>query len=164
MKTLNRICALVVLSAMAAGAQAEGEVRLENRVQKVEYFTNDQGETESRLVEPAAVVPGDELRYTISFENVSADVTVDAGSVVITNPIPPQVRYLEGSAFGAGTRISYSADLGETWGEPDDLVVVGDDGSERVATPAEYTHIRWVFEPALEPGQQGSVSFRARLR
>lgn len=164
MTTSKKICALVVLSVMTVGALADDEVRLENRVQKVEYFTNEQGETESRLVEPASVVPGNEVRYTISFENVSEDVVVDAGSVVITNPIPPQVVYLEGSAFGAGTAITYSADMGETWGTPEELVVVEEDGSERLALPAEYTHIRWVFEPALEPGQRGSVFFRARLR
>lgn len=168
MTTIRDMCAfavpLVLLSLMTAGAFAEGEILLRNQVQKVEYFTNDQGERESRLIEPASVVPGDELRYTIFFENVSADVVVDAGSVVITNPVPPQVVYLEDSAFGAGTAITYSADMGENWGAPEELVVVADDGSERLAMPAEYTHIRWVFEPALEPGQRGSVFFRARLR
>lgn len=164
MKTMLRICALMLLSVTTTAALADGEVKLSNAVQKVEYFVNDEGERESRLVEPASVVPGDELQYTISFENVSPDVTVDAGSVVITNPIPPQVIYLDGSAFGAGTDITFSADGGATFGKPDELMVTGDDGQQRLATPDEYTHVRWTFEPALEPGQKGSVFFRARLR
>lgn len=164
MKTIRLLCALVLLSGTTAGAWAEGEITLSNTVQKVEYFTNEQGETESRLVEAAQVVPGDELAYTITFENVSADVTVDAGSVVITNPIPPQVIYLEGTAFGSGTTITYSADDGSLFGEPDQLLITDETGESRIADPSEYTHIRWVFEPALEPGQRGSVSFRARLR
>lgn len=167
MRTIRGICArvlpLLVLSVLAAGASAEGEVRLRNLVQKVEYFTNEAGETESRLIDPASVVPNDELRYTILFENVSEDVIVDAGSVVITNPIPPQVLYIEDSAFGAGTAITFSADDGFSWGSPDE-VMVSDGDRERVAAPGEYTHVRWTFEPALEPGQQGSVFFRARLR
>ncbi len=163
MKTMRTLCALVLLSGVTAGALADGEIVLTNTVQKVEYFTNEQGETESRLVEAAQVIPGDELAYTITFENVSDDVTVDAGSVVITNPVPPEVRYLESTAFGAGTVISYSADGGEFFGAPDELVVTGENG-DRVADASDYTHIRWTFEPALEPGQTGSVSFRARLR
>jgi uncharacterized repeat protein (TIGR01451 family) len=163
MKTMRLLCAMLMLSATTSVALADGEIALRNQVQKVEYFTNEDGVTESRLIEPASVVPGDELRYTIFFENQSEDVVVDEGSVVITNPIPTQVVYLEDSANGSGTTITYSADGGETFGEPDDLVVETADG-ERLAEPEEYTHIRWVFEPALEPGAQGSVFFRARLR
>ena len=163
MKTVRWMCPFVLLSGLTAGAVAEGEIVLTNTVQKVEYFTNEQGETETRLVETAQVIPGDELAYTIRFENVSDDVTVDAGSVVITNPIPPEVIYLESTAFGAGTAITYSADGGEVFGVPDELVVAEESG-ERIAIASEYTHIRWTFEPALEPGQIGSVSFRARLR
>jgi uncharacterized repeat protein (TIGR01451 family) len=158
------ICALVLLSGATAKSWAEGEITLSNTVQKVEYFTNELGQTESRLIEAAQVVPGDELAYTITFENVSEDVVVDAGSVVITNPIPPQVVYLEGTAFGAGTTITFSADDGSLFGSPDQLRITNDAGEARVADASEYTHIRWVFEPALEPGQRGSVSFRGRLR
>ena len=163
MRTMRVCCAFVLLLGPTADALAEGEITLSNTVEKVEYFANEQGEMESRFVEAATVIPGDELAYTITFENVSDDVTVDAGSVVITNPIPPEVVYLERTAFGAGTVITYSADGGEVFGIPDALVVVEEDG-ERVAAAAEYTHIRWTFEPALEPGQTGRVSFRARLR
>ena len=163
MKTMRLLCALLLLSGTTVAAWAEGEVALQNAVQKVEYFTNAQGETESRLIEAAQVVPGDELAYTITFENVSEDVVVDAGSVVITNPIPPEVIYLEGTAFGAGTTITYSADDGSLFGQPEQLLIRGEDGADRLADPTEYTHIRWTFEPALEPGQRGSVSFRARL-
>lgn len=163
MKTTRLLCALVLLSGTTV-AWADGEITLDNAVQKVEYFTNAQGERESRLVEPAQVVPGDELSYTITFENVSADVVVDAASVVITNPIPPEVIYLEDTAFGAGTTITYSADGGEVFGAPEELTLVDENGDQRIADATEYTHIRWVFEPALDPGQRGSVSFRARLR
>lgn len=164
MKTVRTICAFVLLFGAMASSWAEGEITLTNTVQKVEYFTNELGETESRLIEAAQVVPGDELAYTISFENVSEDAVVDAGSVVITNPIPPQVIYLEGTAFGSGTTISFSADDGSLFGSPDQLRITDDAGQPRLADASEYTHIRWVFEPTLEPGQRGSVSFRARLR
>ena len=163
LRTMLRTVCAIALSLVANVAVAEGEIVLGNAVQKVEYFTAADGSTQSRLVDAAEVVPGDELAYTITFENVSDAVTIDAGSVVITNPVPPEVAYLEATAFGAGTTITYSADDGSLFGSPDQLLIAGPDG-DRIADPSEYTHIRWVFEPALEPGQRGSVSFRARLR
>ena len=94
----HSIALLVALPLLAWG---EGEIDLKNAVQKVEYYLNEDGERESRLIAAAEVVPGDELAYTITFENVSESVTVDAGSVVVTNPIPPEILYLEGTAFGS---------------------------------------------------------------
>ena len=165
MKTMRWIGAVLLWSGLASAAFAEGEIRLANTVQKVEYFTNEAGEQESRLLEAVQVVPGDELYYVVAFENISADVTVDAGSVVITNPLPDQVQYLPGTALGAGTTITFSADGGQTWGTPATVQAVDVVTRERrTAQPDEYTHIRWVLEPELGPGQAGNVSFRARLR
>ena len=156
----HSIALLVALPLLAWG---EGEIDLKNAVQKVEYYLNEDGERESRLIAAAEVVPGDELAYTITFENVSESVTVDAGSVVVTNPIPPEILYLEGTAFGSGTTITFSID-GSVFGAPDSIEITDSNGGTRIANASEYTHIRWTFEPALEPGQTGSVSFRARLR
>ncbi len=162
MKMLKRALVLALAVTTSAGAWSAGEIELRNTVEKVEVFVNADGEEERRLVPATSVVPGDELRYTILFENVSADVTVDAGSVVITNPIPDSTTYVEGSAFGAGTVIEFSADGGESWGDPDSLVIVEDAG-ERLAEPDDYTHVRWTLGPALDPGQTGSVFFRVKL-
>ena len=161
MKMITRALALVLAVGMSANAWSAGEIELRNIVEKIEVFVNEDGEEERRLVPATSVVPGDELRYTIFFANVSADVTVDAGSVVITNPIPESTQYVGGSAFGAGTSIEFSVD-GENWGDPDSLVIVEDAG-ERLAEPEDYTHVRWTLEPALEPGDEGSVFFRVKL-
>ena len=161
MKMITRALALVLAVGMSANAWSAGEIELRNIVEKIEVFVNEDGEEERRLVPATSVVPGDELRYTIFFSNVSADVTVDAGSVVITNPIPESTAYVGGSAFGAGTSIEFSVD-GENWGDPDSLVIVEDAG-ERLAEPEDYTHVRWTLEPALEPGDEGSVFFRVKL-
>lgn len=161
MKTLLVVCALMLSLATTTAFAAE-DMRLTNSVQKVETFVNDSGEAETRLVGTDSVVPGDELRYTVTFANVGARV-VDADSIVITNPVPDNTQYIEGSAFGAGTRIVFSVDGGENYAVPDALTVTDEDGSVRVAEPREYTHIRWTFEPDLEPGQEGSVFFRVTL-
>jgi len=160
MQTLLKF-ALLLCAAVAATGHALDAMRLETAVEKVERFVDETGETRTRLVEPASVVPGDELRYTITFANESAAV-IDAGTVVITNPVPESTVYLDGSAFGSGTSVSFSVD-GAAFAEPEELWVTDEAGARRLARPEEYTHVRWTFAPALEPGEAGSVAFRVRL-
>ena len=162
MKTIMKLCALVLLSSTTV-AVAQEPVRLLSSVQKVETFINEQGEQERRLVAAERVVPGDELRYTVTFANQGGE-TVDAGSIVITNPVPNNTIYLENSAGGSGTDVLFSVDRGEVWGTPDELMITGEDGQSRLAEAEDYTHIRWTFRPALESGQESSVFFRVRLR
>lgn len=105
---------------------------------------------------PSEVYPGDVLRYTIVFENASAQ-DVAAGSVVITNPLPAETVYLEGSAMGEDTRITYSVD-GEVFGAPETLRV-GEGAQARAATAADYRAIRWAYESMLPAGVSSEVSF-----
>jgi len=151
----------VLISSLLLPAYAAAEVKLENTVQKVETFVNEEGETQRRLVDATSVVPGDELRYTITFTNTGTDV-VDAQSVVITNPIPADTEYLEDTAFGAGTEIVFSLD-GEAFAAPEALTVV-EQGVEVSATAKEYRSIRWTFQPELKPGESSYVSFNVRLK
>ena len=152
-----------MLLAFCMGAMtAAAEVVLTTEVTKVQRFANAAGEVETRFVDATEVIPGDELRYTISFSN-EGDQPVDAESVVITNPIPENTVYLEGTAFGAGTRITFSVDGGGNFGDPDQLNVTRE-GLERPAIAEDYTTIRWVFEPELAPGEKSYVSFNVRLK
>lgn len=165
MRTLDRgmgaVRLLVLFSGLALSAHAAAEVVLENSVQKVETFVNESGGTERRLVDADSVVPGDELRYTIRFSNTGTEV-VDAGSVVITNPIPDSTEYLEDTAFGSGTVIVFSLD-GEAFAAPEALTVI-DQGIEVSASAKEYQAIRWTFQPELKPGESSHVSFNVRLK
>ncbi len=142
-------------------ANAAAQVTLSNSVKKVENFVNEDGQVERQLVDAVSVIPGDELRYTITFSNNGNEV-VDAGSVVITNPIPESTEYLDGTAFGAGTEIVFSTD-GVSFADPAELVVE-EAGTEALASAKDYKTIRWVFAPELEPGETGNVSFNVRLK
>lgn len=160
---------LLSLGSQAAALAQEGvapviepQVTLTNRVEKVERFKTPDGALESRLVPAEKVIPGDELRYTIVFEN-TGEQAVDAGSVVITNPLPANTEYLDGTAFGAGTDISFSTDGGQSFANPDELLVLAD-GVETLAQARDYTTIRWVFAPELAPGEKSHVSFNVRLK
>ena len=141
---------------------AAAEVKLEHTIQKVVHKAGAGGVAETTFVAADRAIPGDELVYTITFTN-NGTKAVDAGSVVITNPIPVELEYLPGTAFGAGTTIVFSTDGGKTFAEPAKLTAVVD-GASVTAPVTAYTTIRWTFGPALAPGASSTVSFHARLK
>ena len=141
---------------------AAAEVLLEHTLEKVVHKVGASGADETTLVPADRAIPGDELVYTVKFTN-NGTKAVDADSVVITNPIPAELVYLPGTAFGSGTTISFSVDGGKTFAEPAALEAVVD-GATVTAPVSAYTTIRWKFAPALAPGTTSSVSFHARLK
>lgn len=150
------------LALLLAAPLAAAQVALDNSVKKVETFLDEDGVPQRRLVDVESVVPGDELRYTITFTNQGAE-NVDAGSIVITNPIPNDTEYLDGTAFGSGTDITFSTDAGGSFDDPDQLSVARS-GTSVPAMAKDYTTIRWQFNPELKPGETSFVSFNVRLK
>jgi hypothetical protein len=82
----------------------------------------------------------------------------------ITQPIPPSMRYVQGSGVGPGSEVLYSVDGGATYGQPSELGVVTADGVRRVATANDYTQVRWLIKAPLAPGARAFVRFRATVR
>jgi len=164
--SFSKFSSLVVgtffVAATLAAPHAMARVELVNEVHKVDRYVDEEGRVQRRLVEPNQVVPGDELRYSVRFTNTGAE-SVDAGSVVITNPIPGNTEYLEGTAIGEAANILYSIDSGTQFGTPISLRIE-ENGSEAPANASDYTTIRWVYAPSLEPGATGTVSFNVRLK
>jgi hypothetical protein len=99
-----------------------------------------------------------ELVLSVEFTNTSEQV-IDA--VRITSPVPVSVRYVAGSASGPGSEALFSVDQGRTFGQPDELTIVGPGGVTRAAEPADYTHVRFVLDAPLDPGALGIARFRA---
>jgi len=149
----------MMLVAFAVAAQSQ-PITVNTVAEKEERYTDKQGVERTRLVPVATVVPGDQVIYTITFANKGADT---ATGIKIVDPIPDEMTYIAGSAFGPGTEITFSADGGATYASADD-VTVNDAGVERAAQPAEYTHIKWVFNQPLEPSTQAYAQFKAVLK
>ena len=143
-------------------APAFADVALTTTVQKMERVIAPDGTVSSRLIAAEKVVPGDDVHYTITFAN-DGSKPVDAGTTVITNPVPENTQYISDSAFGSGTTIQFSVDGGKSFHPANELTVVRD-GVKVPASSADYTTIRWVFGPALAPAAQSYVSFNARLK
>jgi uncharacterized repeat protein (TIGR01451 family) len=109
----------------------------------------------------ARALPGDEVVYTVAFENPS-DRLVD--QVRITAPIPSQLAYVADTAYCPGGLALFSTDNGRTYGLPDELATVAADGTRSRVVPAAYTHVRWILKAPLQQGAKGFARFRAVVR
>ena len=114
-----------------------------------------------KLVPADDLAPGDELVITVTFLNTTPQAL---DGVRITQPIPPSLRYVEGSGVGPGSEVLYSADGGSTYGQPNELRVLTPEGVRRVATPNDYTQVRWLIKAPLAAGARAFVRFRATVR
>ncbi len=104
------------------------------------------------------VVPGDVLIYTVEVRNAGRYA---AESPTVVQPIPNHMMYLADSAVGPGVDVDFSVDGGHTFGPPENLKVAG---AARLATAAEYTHIRWRLRNRLQPNSIAYVRFRAQVK
>ncbi|MEM7082370.1 MAG: hypothetical protein AAF465_06520 [Pseudomonadota bacterium] len=158
---LVRTLVLFTLATVATNVMAESQpISVNTAAEKEERYVDADGVERSRLVPVTTVIPGDQVVYTITFANQG---TQRADGIKIVDPIPAQMRYIESSAFGPGTTISFSADGGQTFAAAN-AVMIEDNGTARVASPTEYTHIQWLFNSSLEPGAQGYAQFKAQLK
>jgi hypothetical protein len=108
------------------------------------------------------VVPGDRVVFTLKYANQS---TEPAAGFRATNPMPGPVQFIAVAEDWA----EVSVDGGVTWGKLTQLTVKSapTDGAapvERAATPADVTHVRWVFAEPIAPGAKGSVSYRGIVK
>ena len=151
----------LVLVSFSTAAQEAGTIQIQTSADVESIETDASGETVTRLEPASKVIPGDIVIYTVSFSNTGNE---PAENVVITNPVPRHMEYVEGTAFGPGADITFSIDGGQSWGTPDELVVTAPDGSQRPAQASDYTDIRWILRNELQPGAQGFARFRTRLQ
>jgi len=168
MKTIQQIgiSILFISFAISAVAQepsqepAQGHLLVKTVVQKEEVTVDANGEEQVQLVDAKIVVPGDEVIYTVTFQNIS---DTPAENVVITNPIAADLEYVDGSAFGPGSEIVFSVDGGTVFAAASELSVA-DAGVVRPAEAKDFTHIRWQMQNEIPAGSQGVARFRARLQ
>ncbi|MBL0226239.1 MAG: DUF11 domain-containing protein [Geobacteraceae bacterium] len=117
-----------------------------------------------RLVPAATTASGEELTYTLDYSNKGTETAVDA---TIDNPIPKGTSYISNTARGDKSEITFSADGGKNYGPPTrvshEVRLPSGKLEKRVATPEEFTHIRWTIKQ-IPAGSGGSVGFKVRVR
>jgi uncharacterized repeat protein (TIGR01451 family) len=149
-------------SAQLPSARARAGLELATRVEKIVPAAGaDKPDARTKLVPAADLSPGDELVITVTFLNTTQHAL---DGVRITQPIPPSMHYVEGSGVGPGSAVLYSVDGGATYGQPSELHVITADGVRRVATPNDYTQVRWLIKTPLAAGARAFVRFRATVR
>jgi uncharacterized repeat protein (TIGR01451 family) len=151
----------LVLSLLSASVSAkQSAIEITSEVNELIHVMDDQGKKQQKIIAAAEVTPGDRILYTTSFKNNGAEAS---DNIIITNPIPVHTRYLDGSAKGEHCVITFSIDGGRVWGDAKTLKVRQKDGQFRAATAADYTHIRWKYNRALQPAEKKSNSFETKL-
>jgi uncharacterized repeat protein (TIGR01451 family) len=153
----------ILLGATSAHAvETAGDTAVEIKITaeiEVTVKTAD-GREEVKRMPAAKVPPGTAVIYTLNAKNTSAAPVAD---VVMTDPIPAEMEYVDGSVSAADARVTFSVDGGKSFAAKEALKVKGEDGAMRAALPADFTHIRWQLEKPLAPGEVRAVSFRARV-
>jgi uncharacterized repeat protein (TIGR01451 family) len=163
--SLHKILVASVLLAglsLPAAALAQPEITLEITVQK-EVVVVENG-VETITLEPTDVtVPGDTLEYTLTYRNVGDE---KATNVVLNNPIPGGCTYVPGSATKEKAELDFSID-GQAYKKPAlltyEVTLPNGTRETRVASPEEYTHIRWRVSEVL-PNEVSSVSFKVKIK
>ncbi len=146
---------------VAAMAVTNGSIKVTSLAQVEVETVGADGQKHIQRAPIHKAVPGDEVIFSDTFENVGKK---PAGDIVINNPIPDSTQYQSGSAYGEDTAITFSVDGGKTFAAPSALKVVNADGSMRAANSTDYTHIRWTYKKQLAPGATGEVGFRAIIK
>lgn len=111
-----------------------------------------------RFVPATVLSQGEVVYYTLKIRNPSAQYL---RNVVVTQRIPANTAYVEGSASGPAADVSFSIDGGQTFAPSDALRRVDASGVERPVPGSEYTHIRWRLRYPLAPGAVALARFRA---
>lgn len=154
--------ALLLFFALTLPAAAQQEIiRFESTAEVELAKVTPQGEKVLERRPATLVVPGTVVIYTNRYTNQGSEA---AEGLVITNPLPENMAYLDGSAFDEGTVVVFSVDGGQSFDRPEDLTVTDTDGSRRPAQAEDYTHIRWKVLAPLSPGATGEVEYRAKLK
>ena len=139
-------------------AQTQGCIVVKSTAEVEQEVVNAQGEKSTKLVPLAKVVPGSEVIWTITANNICKQ---PSEKVTINDAVPEHMTYVANSAVGPGSDITFSVD-GKTFASVEQLTVA-ENGATRKARSDEYKSIRWTFKNSLAPGGQAFGRFRAVL-
>ena len=156
---MNKLSISLLALALSA-SPALAEVVAEQAVEQEIVKKAADGSVKLERVAATVVAPGDEVIYSIRFNNNGAE---PAGDIVMVMPVPEEITYVEGSAAGRPSKITFSADGGNTYLTRGRLTVK-EEGVERAATGAEITHIKWTIDEPLAPEARAEVFYRGVVK
>ena len=158
MTILKTMLASGVIALLSGSAMA---LTATQSVQKEVTIVNSDGSSTVTYQPADLVAPGERIIYSLYIENDDAQ---PASNLVLTMPVPSEVKYIEGSAAKIGAAVTYSADQGESFSTRETLMVLADSGVSRTASSEDITHIRWNITGSIEAGASDSLSFTGELK
>lgn len=161
-RTFFAICILllVVLALISTVTiAAEDQIKVWSKAE-VSETVKENGKDVEKKVPAVKALPGTVIYYTTEFKNISPK-SVDGINII--NPVPKLTEYVNKSAYGDNTDITFSIDGGKSWNTPDKLQVKGKDGKMKTASSSDYTHIRWKHKGPLASGKTGKATFQVTL-
>lgn len=159
MKTLLKISSVFLLTFFAG--QAIAAIELKTKAEIEITVIDDKGKKKIKRTPASRVIPGTEVIYTITATNTGKQA---AAKINVKDPVPKDMLYIDGSASGKNTLITFSVDGGKTYAKAKKLFVKDSDGKSVRATAKDYTDIRWAFQFVLKPKQSASVWFKAKVK
>jgi uncharacterized repeat protein (TIGR01451 family) len=161
--TLLRLAAVAAGLTLAAPALAAPKITF-SIAQFRETVEQKGGARTTKMVPAQSVSPGDVVEYVLTYTNQGDAPATDAS---IDDAIPKGTTYLADTASGEGAEITFSSDGGKTFAPAVKLTyefrLPSGAVEKRVATPAEYTHVRWTLKK-VPPGATGKVAFRVKVK
>lgn len=130
-------------------------------VEKEIVVINDDGSEVTRRAPADTVVPGERIVYTLNYLN---DKSEAANDLVLTMPVPGEVKFMEGSADNTASVVTYSADGGQSFAPRQALTVQTDEGQWVPAGAEDVTHVRWLVAGPLNAGETGQLVFKGVLK
>lgn len=128
---------------------------------RLEMFVVTQVEGQEQYTASITARAGETVEYRILAVN-HAQEALQAGTVIITVPIPSDTTFLQNSAVPVSedVLVEFRAEGSEFMTPP---VFVVDNGNRRLAGADEYTGVRWTLLTPLAPGAEREFSFRVTV-
>lgn len=153
------VTSLIAVASVFAATSASAQVSLENRVMEEVTVQSDTGSATTTVVPADSMAPGDTAVYTMTYTNNGSE---PASNLVISNPISKDVIYV-GPGSGSEAPL-VSVDGGQTFAPLSELRIVEPNGATRSAGASDVTNVRWTIVGPVEPGMNGSVSYKGTVR
>lgn len=155
---------LLLMGLLILGGNAvaqETTIRLEQKAEQWERVADENGVEQMRLVEAARVLPGAPVQFTVTYTNTGDE---PAENVMITNPVPDHMIYVDASASDDNASVTFSVDGGANFAAAQELLVTDANGVQRPAIANDYTHVRWIVDNDVASGASGAVQFTAVVK
>lgn len=158
---MRYIVSLLTVAALSSFAMSAQALNAQQTVEKETTIVSADGSVQTIRESVEKIVPGERVVYSLNYEN---DKSEAANNIVLTMPIPPEVKYIEGSADIPQTNVTFSADGGENFSARQSVMLIDAEGNIRAAAAEELSHVRWTVPGPIEAGNKGKLSFAATVR